>query len=77
MVERPAVGFRLSRLVYEHHAQMAASLRGRLIQVVLLLLEDQDAQVGLKMNSVWCPGVACDPEVHQGCGLRGAQGVVG
>jgi len=35
----------LSRLLYEHHGKMAWELRKRLINVVLLLLEDRDAQV--------------------------------
>ncbi|CAE8711938.1 unnamed protein product, partial [Polarella glacialis] len=35
----------LSRLMYEHHSKMAAPLRSRLIGVVLMLLEDRDAQV--------------------------------
>eukprot|EP00931_Biecheleriopsis_adriatica_P086974 TRINITY_DN61502_c0_g1_i1.p1 TRINITY_DN61502_c0_g1~~TRINITY_DN61502_c0_g1_i1.p1 ORF type:complete len:1372 (+),score=411.46 TRINITY_DN61502_c0_g1_i1:140-4117(+) len=35
----------LSRLLYEHHSKMGAQLRSRLIGVVLMLLEDRDAQV--------------------------------
>eukprot|EP00933_Yihiella_yeosuensis_P028517 TRINITY_DN2234_c0_g2_i1.p1 TRINITY_DN2234_c0_g2~~TRINITY_DN2234_c0_g2_i1.p1 ORF type:complete len:978 (+),score=249.09 TRINITY_DN2234_c0_g2_i1:273-2936(+) len=35
----------LSRLLYEHHGNMSAQLRNRLIAVVLMLLEDRDAQV--------------------------------
>jgi len=35
----------LSRLVYEHFSLLSSSLRDRLIKVVLLLLEDRDAQV--------------------------------
>eukprot|EP00930_Biecheleria_cincta_P067354 TRINITY_DN5388_c0_g1_i1.p1 TRINITY_DN5388_c0_g1~~TRINITY_DN5388_c0_g1_i1.p1 ORF type:complete len:1401 (+),score=326.79 TRINITY_DN5388_c0_g1_i1:64-4203(+) len=35
----------LSRLIYEHHSKIAVELRSKLIGVVLLLLEDRDAQV--------------------------------
>lgn len=35
----------LSRLLYEHSSKIAESLRDRLIKVVLLLVEDRDAQV--------------------------------
>lgn len=35
----------LSRLLYEHHSNMVPELRRRLMTVVLLLLEDRDAQV--------------------------------
>ncbi|CAJ1413139.1 unnamed protein product [Effrenium voratum] len=35
----------LSRMLYEHHSKMAAELQKRLIDVVLLLLEDRDQQV--------------------------------